>query len=327
MGVNLYRSTDGSAPSLTGQTGSLVALLDACLVNGYGTQAAAGWTIAYTGTSKRDYKQGAGSNGYYLDVDDSGPGAGSYREARMRGYEAMTALGTGTMPFPTTAQSSYGVVCRKSATADATARPWYLLADSTCFYLFVDTGDFTGPSYSFGFMFGDLFSYKAGDTYNTAIIGRNGENNGAGNLDNVATIYGTGAAASGVSGSGLPGHYIDRIWTGVGGSLPFGKFSALHASSVNFSATGSPNAILTYPNGPDSALELAPIWVGHSNAVRGYMKGLWAPLHNQPCGHTDTFTGTGNTAGKSFMALNVQSNYYGSYSAGQIVIETSNTWS
>lgn len=77
MTVTAYFSTDASAPTLTGTTGSLVALLDAILVNGYGAKAAAGWSIAYTGTSKRDYKQGTGSNGYYLDVDDSGPGGGS----------------------------------------------------------------------------------------------------------------------------------------------------------------------------------------------------------------------------------------------------------
>ena len=178
MGVTLYKSTDASAPSLTGQTGSLVALLDAILVNGYGSQTAAGWTIAYTGTSKRDYKQGSGSNGYYLDIDDSGPGAGSFREARLRGYEAMTALATGTNAFPTSAQATNGVACRKSTTADATARPWYCVADATCFYLFVDTGDFTNPSYSMAVHFGDFFSYKSGDTYNTILIGRNAENTG-----------------------------------------------------------------------------------------------------------------------------------------------------
>jgi hypothetical protein len=34
MTVRVYRSTDASAPVLTGQVGSLTALLDAVLVNG-----------------------------------------------------------------------------------------------------------------------------------------------------------------------------------------------------------------------------------------------------------------------------------------------------
>ena len=37
----IYRSTDASAPVLTGEVGKLVDLLDACLVNGYGAKSAA----------------------------------------------------------------------------------------------------------------------------------------------------------------------------------------------------------------------------------------------------------------------------------------------
>ncbi|CAJ3240707.1 hypothetical protein [Burkholderia pseudomallei] len=336
MGVNLYRSTDGSAPSLTGQTGSLVALLDAILVNGYGTQPAAGWTIAYTGTSKRDYKQGAGSNGYYLDVDDSGPGGGSYREARLRGYETMSALATGTQAFPTSGQSSFGVVCRKSTTADTTARPWYCIADATCFHLFVDTGDATNPSYSMGVSFGDIFSYKSGDTNNTVLIGRIAENSGS--FSNEALPMIANAASGILSATTFGGQYIDRSWTGVGGSLAIGKLGSLLAvgggsnystGGYNYSCMGDSFAAVPYPNGADNALELSPLWIFHANALRGYLKGLWAPCHRQPLGHGDTFSGSGNMAGKSFIALNVAFGFTGYYNhnGGQIVAETSNTWS
>lgn len=37
MAIKIYRSTDAGAPSLTGQTGSMVTVLDAVLVNGYNT--------------------------------------------------------------------------------------------------------------------------------------------------------------------------------------------------------------------------------------------------------------------------------------------------
>jgi hypothetical protein len=323
---------------LTGATGSLCTLLDACLVNGYGSQAAAGWTIAYTGTSLRSYKQGAGSNGYYLDVVDNGPGGGSFREARMRGYETMTALSTGTQAFPTVAQSSFGAVCRKSSTADATARPWYLLADSTCFYLFVDTGDLVNPSYSCSFMFGDFFSYKSGDTWNTAIIGRQQENGGV-QAESFAMLTQTATNLPGnASNSVWSGHWLDRLHTGVGGSQPFGKHSSLmagnlNASGMNGTIMGTTTSQLQYPNGPDGALEMAPVWIALQSAVRGYLKGIWCPLHCQPCGHGDTFTGTGPLAGKSFMALNIFANIYYFYNnagaavGGQVILETSNTWS
>lgn len=337
MTVIAYFSTDASAPTLTGATGSLVALLDAILVNGYGAKAAAGWSIAYTGTSKRDYKQGTGANGYYLDVDDSGPGGGSYREARMRGYETMTALGTGTQAFPTTGQSSFGVVCRKSNTADATARPWYAVADATCFHLFVDTGDYINPSFSMGFSFGDIYSYKSGDIYNTVIIGRGGENSSNYAYEALSTLCFSSNILNGALQSvyGTPGQYIDRMWSGTGSSVPFNKFSSQMAGNASgnnaVGPCGGGSCPISYPNGPDAALELAPIWIGHTNAVRGYLKGLWAPLHYRPCAHGDTFSGTGNMSGKSFLALNMQGNYSSinavSAGDGQIIIETSNTWS
>jgi hypothetical protein len=315
MAVTLYTSADASAPQLSGTAGSLTTLLDAILVNGYGSKAAAGWTIAFSGTNQRDYKQGTGSNGYYLDVNDNAPATAT--EARMRGYETMSALGTGTQPFPTTAQSSFGVTCRKSATSNSTARNWYCIADATCFYLFVDTTD--NPGYSFTFMFGDIFSYKSGDTYNTLIIGRDVDNNSATNADHLGHI-GHGNTSPLINGLG--GHYIDRVWTGTGGSLPCTKFSSF-ACGGSTACVGSSAALVSYPNGPDAALELSPIWVAHGGAVRGYLKGAWAPLHYQPCGHGDQFSGTGNMSGKSFMAFNVQ----GSNVTGQIIMETSNTWS
>ena len=51
MTVRIYKSTDSGAPTLTGQAFSLISLLLACLVDGYGSKAAAGWTKPYTGTN------------------------------------------------------------------------------------------------------------------------------------------------------------------------------------------------------------------------------------------------------------------------------------
>src|ERR1700756_3309459 len=123
MTVRLYKSTDASAPTLTGSAGALLTVLDAVLVNGYGSQTAAGWTIAYTGTNKRQYQMGAGGTSCQLYIDDTGPGAGGAREARINGFKTGSALGTGTGQFPTTGQMtapSGAVVVRKSATADST---------------------------------------------------------------------------------------------------------------------------------------------------------------------------------------------------------------
>lgn len=322
MTVRVYKSTDTSAPVLTGVAGSLVALLDAVLVNGYGSMTAAGWTKPYNATNKGSYRMvTSGNTGFYLDVNDAAPTTA--KEAQMRGYEVMTASATGTNPFPTVAQSSFGAICRKSTSADSVARPWFIVADGSCLYIFIDTGDYTSPNYSMGFMFGDIFSYTSGDAYRCVCIGRGTENSALDNYENLPLIQQTATTLS----NALTMHYIARTWTGTGASIGFSKHASLLAASTGGSfTTGSTSAQVTYPNGPDSGLELSPIWVAHNAAVRGYLKGLWAPLHYQPLGHGDIFSGTGNMSGKSFLALNIRSSA-GSATPGQIVVETSDTWS
>jgi hypothetical protein len=325
MTVRVYKSTDASAPVLSGTVGTLITVLDAILVNGYGALAAAGWSKPYSATNKAVYRMAtSGNTGFYLNVQDNGPGAGGAREARMWGYEAATAQDTGTNPFPTVAQFATGLFLRKSTTADSTARAWYCVADGSCFYLFVDTGDVTAPAYSFCFAFGDIFSYKASDAYRCMIIGRDAENTGSTNNEHLGGV---------VSSSGTwittltTGHYLARSWTGTGGSIQFGKHAlqiVCTSTSVTECPMGGSTAAVTYPNGPDSALLLSPIWCHHNSGVRGYLKGLWAPCHFQPLGHGDTFSGTGNMSGKNFLALNIKT--FGG-SNGQVMVETSDTWS
>ncbi|MBW8067160.1 MAG: hypothetical protein GJU73_06915 [Ferrovum sp.] len=353
--VNLYQSTDASAPILTGTAGSLVALLDACLVNGYGTKAGAGWTIAYTGTNQRVYKMSPTlGTGNSLFVDDSATVSGSTpEEAYLTGFEAPTGLGTGTGQFPTSAQCALGigaVTCRKSMTADTTPRPWTLVADQTCFYLFTVSGDYLNPFGPMGIVFGDLFSFKSSDAYRTLLIGRNVQNNGNNAFENFGGLpQNPGPWLLG--GSSMAGHYMDRSWTGVGGSVPVSKFTlnfANNGGAVVNSGVGSGSSMylngnsqssigggittagglqMNYPNGPDGGLYLSPIWIGHNGSIRGYLKGLWAPLHNTPLNHHDTFAGTGNLAGKSFLAQNILGGTNNNCWTGQVMVETSSTWS
>jgi hypothetical protein len=346
MTVQVYNSTDASAPVLYGAVGSLISLLTACLVNGYGSKSAAGWSLAYSGTNQAVYLQGSGSNGKYLNVDDSGSGSGGAREALMCGTEGQSAAYSGTavqanatLPFPTSSQFSGGVVCRKSTSADSSnARVWTLVADATCFYLFVDTGDYTGPNYSLCFAFGDIFAYKSGDTYATMIMGRSSQNQSSYNYEGLPVISGYPVAPTANTANSI-GQFMDRSYTGIGGSIPVTKIAHYFAGSASTTNSqnacgpmGSASAMLAYPNGPDGSLELSPVSVCHNGSVRGYMKGLWAPCHYQPCGHRDTFSGTGNMAGKSFLALNVgtatpNSDWGVGGQTGQLMIETSNTWS
>lgn len=342
--VIVYRSTDTSAPTLAGTTGSLVALLDAVLVNGYGSQAAAGWSIAYTGTSKRAYTMASGGTGCSIYIDDTGPGAASYREARVSGFKTVTGLGAGTGQFPSTSQMlapSGALVIRKSTTADSTSRAWTVIADGHTVYLFLETGDnSSGLTTAYPFLFGDFFATNSTDTNNCMIIGRNTENQSNTGYDPLGQIAGNTDTLASV---GL-GQYIASSWTGVGGPVPFGKYldNVPQGSEGNNQAPGPTGGTVNgnlsigrnsspqnnpYPDPCSGGLVLSPIRINHSGATRGYLKGLWAPMHDRPLNHNDVVTiSGGNLNGKQLLVQNIPSYVNESQNNGQILVEISNTW-
>jgi hypothetical protein len=345
---------NASAPTLTGQTGSLVAVLDAVLVNGFSGFTALGWTIAYTATNKRQYAMAASGTSCQLFIDDSGPGAGGAREARINGFKTGTAIGAGTGQFPSTSQISApsgALVVRKSTTADATARVWTIIGDGHTFYMLIETGDQTAPLMAYPWMFGDFFSYSVSDTNNCIIIGRVIENSGAsssgststaGNAyDSFAQIGGTTQGSSTLLSNAFVGHYVASQPNGVGSSVQVGKHSDLAKLGCpgngqmgyqgSWAAGGQTDWIaqFTYPNIADGGLYVAPVWVHHNGMVRGYLKGLWCPLQHLPLTHGDTYSGTGNLSGKSILAMTILGirGATPGINPAQVHIETSDTWS
>lgn len=88
----------------------------------------AGWAVKFSGTSKTVLQgryDGFLDAGQLYRIDDTGA-----RSARIRGYEAMSDVDTGSGPFPTDAQLSGGGYISRSSTTDATARRWIVVADS-----------------------------------------------------------------------------------------------------------------------------------------------------------------------------------------------------
>ena len=120
----IYDSTDASAPVIDGQTGSLITALRAILVSGYGAKAAAGWSEPFTAAAniavfRNNSTVGSGT---YMRIDDAGSTAATGKTAVVRNYSAMTALSTGTNPYPSVAQESTGLFIRKSEAATSAAR-------------------------------------------------------------------------------------------------------------------------------------------------------------------------------------------------------------
>lgn len=315
MAVTVYKSTDAGAPALTGQVGSLVALLDAILVNGYGAKPAAGWTKAFAGANLAAYRNNvATGTGFYLAVNDNAPGAtAGAREAQARGFEVMTTVSAGTGAFPTTAQLAVsGVPIRKSSFADATSRPWKAYADNKTFYLFINLRDFVGWS---GFAFGDIYAI-ATDPYRALIAGRFTQNNDTDAAEGLPLLVSTAVVAS--------GHWMTRNWqqNGTLGAAAVGKHG--DASKGGGAAL---TGFITYPNPLDVGLYMSPVWVhednGNTITIRGRMRGFWQQLHplSAPINEGDTWSGTGPLAGKTFECVGAVADGSGKY-----VIETSDTW-
>jgi len=160
----IFRSTDPGAPVVSGQVGALAALLDAILVDGYGTGANAktplGWSREFLSPNLRAYRNNPiTGTGYCLRLDDSNALYGL-----LRGYESMSNVDTGVNPLPTVAQRAGGSLWIKSSTAGGTARPWFAIGNERCLYLFIQhTGqgtDFDAPHFV-----GDINSYVPGDQH------------------------------------------------------------------------------------------------------------------------------------------------------------------
>lgn len=317
MAVTVYRWDDAIAPTLSADNGALIAVLDACLVNGYGAKGAAGWTKAYSDTNKAAYKQGTGSNGLYLRVDNST----SNQYPRLRGFATMSDVDTGQGQFPSDAQITGGAYGHTSSTTDSTARPWLLAADAKRFILYIGfsntaaEGIAGSTSYRPIIFFGDILSYRPDDAYHTLIIASGSASVSA---NKIATWAGSGA--------GVIGHYMARSNNQIDVSVQYGKITDPRGSPSSTSEATIGTAGAAYPDPVTGGMLLAPIYIVEPSGklTRGRLPGVWAPLHSLPGNPGDTISGTatGGLNGRSFILLDAANGG----TRGRLAIETSDTW-
>ena len=322
MTATFYTSADTSAPTLNDTQGALAAVLLAILVNGYGSQSAAGWTTAYTGsTGQYAFKQGGG-NSNYLNIDDSAAtGISTY--ARVSGYTSMTAFGAGAGQFPNNVQQSGGLYWPRFQYTSATSPSrWACIATNKTFY-FWNEGDGTNngsKNVQQLFFFGDMNTYGTNDTSCTVIGGATGASDtNSWTYTSVSVITATliiyaAANSFGTSGSSPQGFHSDYWLNG--------------ASNV------MGNGGVVYTNPEDTGLYVKPIWltdpVGVNNILRGLMPGIWNCCHAASNFANTSITtsqfsanGSDQTSGKTFTILKLGNGG----STGTVTFETSNTWS
>ncbi|WP_180847325.1 hypothetical protein [Stenotrophomonas maltophilia] len=275
-------STDPGAPQLSGLAGSLVALLDAVLVDGYGTgvdrKNGAGWTKAFTGTNKRAYRNSAISGtGFYLQVEDPGA-SGTAGYAFVRGFSAMTAFDTGLNPTPTVASRAGGVVVAKSSVLDGGSRRWLILADERIVYIFINpwpTGNYYHP-----YFFGDFISYKAGDANNWCIAS-NGLTSFTSAIDVDQTVFTTQNTYGSVD-IGRPALYLPSGVASPSQAVPAYLVGGYRGGS--YRAWGGGNTYSApYPHPISQGLLFSNVQIFESNLnPRGQLPGIIVPLHDRP---------------------------------------------
>lgn len=318
--TRLFRSTDSGAPTLTGETGSLINLLHTCLVGSagvaYGTggneKTAAGWSEPFTNTATKGVWRNSlavGGLGMYYRVLDDGSGTGGAREAFTRSYASMSDMDTGDNPAPAPSQISLGITVRKSSALNSSPSDWIIVADERTFYC-VRSGTAAYEDILFGA--GDFDSEVHADAFAYFNMGKTGQNSSylkatwlrsnlyyRDALISEAGLY----AGTGYSLSGDP-VALSSLIVGIQGIMgTVGMANPAPGSSKNY---------------------FAPLLVVSQNMIRGRLRGLYQPLNDRTATPNGTMeVGTvGLPVGAAIMVIKC----YSYATEARVGIETELPW-
>ena len=250
------------------------------------------------------------ATGCVLRVDDT-----DTINARVRAYEAMSDISTGVGMTPLEPQAAGGLWWPKSATANATARAWILVADARGFYLAVAPAG--GDRYTLLFA-GDIASLKSGDAYGYLLTGNQGDQTNAYSVPDGCVGYSHRSARTGA--------YLVRGYTATGQSTAAQRLGAHHNGSTADVYAGTAGYSLgAYPNGANNGLLTGALEL-HAAGLCGTLPGLLHPV--QDCGTSfatgATVDGTDDLAGRRLLAIRTGPPTGGT--VGTVFIDTTGNW-
>lgn len=305
----VYKYNDENAPVLSGTRGSLCALLKACLVDGYGSKAPAGWTAPFASVDKQmmAFKNSASGTGFFLKVDEKT--TASANVPTMQGFELMSNIdsGLGGFPYAPIAQNTFDTIYT-SFTASTIARPWMIIANDVGFWLviYLDstlTSDLNASNVRQKMKviyFGDFLPFSQNDAFNCALCVSSGRNYSTNAYDAGLTcgyfgdgnttvdyqpnprFYATAPIAYPRGMDGVPGVATQPCMIGGGGPSGYGYFGAdsIYGARVH---TEGELLLLSRPILPDR----------NFNTPRGYLPGLYTPSTYLPHATMDTVSDQG----------------------------------
>lgn len=258
-----------------------------------------GWEKSYSGTNKAVFKSTDGAaHGHYLRIDDS---AG--QNARLRGFESMTDVDTGSGPFPTDAQISGGGYWRKSQVASAAAVPWHVVADARAFVGHFLTGIPSDASNTFGvpYGFGDPVALApGGDSWSTFLTCT-----GSSGLS-VNMLHGSLASTYTVLDNSYGGTAVARAFGGLGGA-------AATVQRANGGGAVADSGVDTHAGTGPSTIDGRVLFSSRAICAstsdftyRAYLPGVLHIPQNIPSetfSNGDTMDGSGALAGRRIMIL------------------------
>jgi hypothetical protein len=310
MPTRVYKSTDPGAPTLNGQAGSLIRVLRACLVDGFGSLPPLGWSMPYTDGNnpplRAHFRQAPKTEWgqYDLEVKDDGS-----THAEAWGWAGATGLAAGSIAFPV--RTGAGISAMKSATANATSRRWLLVGTDRSFIFVAYHGQGSDWAAAQAWFFGDVIPVGPSDVWAVALSGARSATDYAG----IAHLTDSTVVNS-----------LPYTFQGAPGPV---SFSRMWPAGVHTGDTVVGNGSFVYPNGPDGRGYIERVLMPESGHLRAVLPGFWVPLHNWKSASSisdwQTFNGAGDLAGRSFIVAKWGTGATGNGTVA-FCIETSDTW-
>lgn len=256
------------------------------------------------------------SNGHYLRIDDTGT-----TTARVRGYESMTDVDTGTGPFPTDAQMSGGGYLHKSTAANATACRYRIFCDERfiVFATAAGSGATAANRTANARGFGDpIILAPGGDAWGTVLCyaGSSGATSYTGALDNALTSGANGGCA------------FPRSITGLGSAV-LGDVQVF-SGAINI-ISGTDNTLGAFPSEVDGRLRHVRTFikeVGTTKPPRVITPAVYFVPQSGVASliaDGDTLDGSGDLAGHRLMCVSTGTGYSGA-PTGIYLVDITGPW-
>jgi hypothetical protein len=266
--------------------------------------APAGWAKAFSGTNLAAYRApDVTGTRFYFRVDDTGT-----QDARVRGYEAMTDVNTGTGLFPSAAATAgSGLFWAKSLTG-ATS-PWIVVADGKTFYFCGNHMQDQGTRGYSSQGFGDCVRVGSADSFAAFLTG--------GSSSRVGSLPGFTDGELDYTPINQASFVFARSFHGIGGFVLGGTaFASPRASTGGAMRSGLNNVnFLPFPNPSDGGIYVSSIscYEASSSCLRGSLPGFFAFPQNigdSVLPSLGYLTGVAGFPGKTFRTIPSQNGVY-----------------